>query len=345
MKNFQEIEAVEAANEESLTPSQILTVPQDRGDSNRSEGIYAANESRYIESTFSEPLTAFAVGYQDPGQLQELLDFISPPVVTTRRFEYLKWTNAEEFQAETNNEDIRAIGADFKRVEYTSGKATGGVFNKGLTLRYDMDNAEDIPNYDQIVTARLMRRLLRAEALRAYTALSGAAVATTPLIWNATAGLDPDQNIADLVVSFGDSMGLNPTRVLYGLGAWQARRKAHRAQNTAGGFASSEDTIDEVATAVGVDEGFISRERYSTSSTAKSKIIPDSVIVFLANANQSPEDASNVKRFIANTQGGTPFRTYSQVSANGKFKSITVEHYSNILVTAPLGVQLATITH
>ena len=165
-----------------------------------------------------------------------------------------------------------------------------------------------------------------------------------PVLPAATAGLDPDQDISDLVVAYGDAAGLNPTRVLYGVGAWQARRKAHRAQNTAGGFASSQDTIDEVATSVGVDEGFISRERYSTSSTAKSKIITNSVLVFLANANQSPEDASNVKRFISNTQGGTPFRTYRQVSANGKFVTITVEHYSNILVTAPLGVQLATIT-
>ena len=85
MKNFHEIETAEVANEDSLTPAQILTVPQDRGDSNRSEGIYAANESRYIEATFSEPLTAVAVGYQDPGQLQELLDFMCPVVPTSRR--------------------------------------------------------------------------------------------------------------------------------------------------------------------------------------------------------------------------------------------------------------------
>ena len=318
------------------------TIPADRMGGNVPEQIYAANESRFIEATFSEPLTAFAVGYKDPGQLQELLDFIAPVVPTTRRFEYAYATNAEEFQAETNNEDVRDIGASFKRVEYTTHKAVGVTYNKGLTIRVDLDNVEDQPLWEQIYTARIMRRLLRAEALRAYTVL--AALATnTPLVWNATAGLDPDQDIADLVVAFADSMGMNPTRVLYGINAWQARRKAHRAQPSAGGFASSQQTIDEVAVGVGVAEGFISHERYSTSATAKSKIVPSTVLVYLSEANQSHEDPSNVKRFVSNTQGGTPFRVFRQ-QVNAKLIDITVEHYSNILPTATLGVQMATIS-
>ena len=342
MKAFQDIEAVEVANEDRMAPASVLSIPRDTMGANVVDGIYAANESRFIEATFSEPLTAFAVGYQDPGQLQELIDFIAPAVPSTRRFEYALATNAEEFQAETNNDDVRGIGAEFKRVEYTSHKAVGQTLNKGLTIRVDLDNVEDMPMWEQIYTARLMRRLLRAEALRAYSVLAALGTAT-PLIWNGTAGLDPDQDIANLVISYADSCGMNPTRVLYGIGAWNARRQAHRAQNTAGGFASAQQTIDEVATAVGVDEGFISRERYSTSLTAKSRVIPNSVLIYLANANQSPEDASNIKRFISNTQGGTPFRVFRQ-QVNAKLVDITVEHYSNILATATLGVQIANIS-
>lgn len=334
MKNF--------ANEDQLTVSQIMAPPADRGGSNDTDVIYGANESRFIESTFSEPLTAFAVGYQDPGKIQELLDFIAPVVPSTRRFEYSLAVNAEEFQAETSNDDVRAIGASFKRVEYTSKKANGQTFNKGLTIRVDMDNVEDLPNWEQIYTARIMRRLLRAEALRAYTTLAALAT-STPLIWNGTAGLDPDQDIADLVIAYADSVGMNPNRVLYGIGAWNLRRKAHRAQNTSGGFASATMAIDEVATSVGVDDGFVSKERYSTSATAKSRMIPNSVLIFLAQASQSPEDPSNIKRFVSNTQGGTPFRVFKQV-INAKLQDITVEHYSNILPTATLGVQAATIT-
>jgi hypothetical protein len=314
----------------------------DRMGGNTPDTIYAANESRFIEATFSEPLTAFAVGYQDPGQLQELIDFIAPVVPCTRRFEYALATNAEEFQAETNNDDVRAIGSSFKGIEYTSHKQVGQTLNKGLTIRVDLDNVEDMPMWEQIYTARIMRRLLRAEALRAYAVL--AALGTvTPLIWNSTGGLDPDQDIADLAVAYADQCGMNPTRVLYGIGAWQARKKTHRAQNTAGGFGSANQTIEETANFVGVDDGFVSRERFSTSATAKSRIIPNSVIVFLGEANQSPEDASNIKRFVSNTQGGTPFRVFRQ-QVNAKLVDITVEHYSNILPTATLGVQVAQIS-
>lgn len=313
----------------------------DRGSSNVVDQIYAANESRFIESTFSEPLTAYAVGWQDPGQLQELLDFMAPMVPCSRRFEYALATNPEEFQAESNNQDIRSIGAAFARVDYTSHKATARTFNKGLTIRVDQDNVEDMPMWREIYTGKLMRRLLRAECLRGFSLLNAAA-SVTPLIWNGTAGQDPDQDIATLVIAYGDSAGVNPTRVLYGVGAWNKRRLAHRAQNTAGGFASAQQTIDEVAEAVGVEDGFVSKERYSTSATAKSRIIPDTVLIYLGQANQSPEDPSNIKRFVSQTQGGTPFRVFEQV-VNAKLIDITVEHYSNIIVTSTLGIQGATI--
>src|ERR1017187_8864055 len=99
-------------SEEQITTAFNETAPimQDRMAGNSPDVVYAANESRFIEATFSEPLTAFAVGYQDPGQLQELIDFICPVVPSTRRFEYALAVNAEEFQAETSNDDVRGIG-------------------------------------------------------------------------------------------------------------------------------------------------------------------------------------------------------------------------------------------
>lgn len=317
-------------------------IQADRGDSNAVGVPYFANEARFIEATFSEPLTAYAVGYQDPGQIQQLLDFIAPVVPVTRRFEYAVATNAEEFMAETNLEDVRSIGGSFKRVEYTSSKANGVVLNKGLTIRVDMDNVEDQPNWRQIYTGKLMRRLLRAEALRAYSLLAGMAT-NTPLIWNGTAGQDPDMDITAAMNAFGDTSGLNPNRALFGLSAWTQRKSTMRASNNPGGYTSSNQTPDELAASLMLDGVFVSRERYTTSATARSRIVPSSVLVFLAEANQSAEDPSNIKRFVAQTQGGTPFRVYEQV-INSKLTDITVEHYSNILVTANLGVQQLTIT-
>jgi len=325
------------ANEDFNGPMQ-----SDRGDSNVIGQPYFANESRFIEATFSEPLTAYAVGYQDPGQIQELLDFIAPFVPTSRRFEYAVAQNAEEFMAEQNLEDVRSIGASFKRVEYTSKKATGIVLNKGLTIRVDLDNVEDQPNWRQMYTGKLMRRLLRAEALRAYSLLTGMATQTN-LIWNGTTGQDPDMDARTYINAYGDSCGLNPNRMLFGLSAWTQRVLTLRASNNPGGYQSSNQTPEELAASLMLDGCLVSRERYTTGATSKARIIPSSALIFLAEPNQSPEDPSNIKRFVAQTQGGTPFRVYEQV-INSKLTDLTVEHYSNILVTANLGVQQLNIT-
>src|ERR1039457_6594077 len=122
---IEEAEQAQVANEDRMSPASVLSIPRDQMGANVVDGIYAANESRFIEATFSEPLTAFAVGYQDGGKLQELIDFIAPVVPCTRRFEYAVATNAEEFQGETDQGDVRAIGASFKQVEYPSHKAVG----------------------------------------------------------------------------------------------------------------------------------------------------------------------------------------------------------------------------
>lgn len=318
-----------------------VALPVDLISGNKTDTIYAANESRFIEDTFSEPLTAYAVGWKDGGQLQALLDFIAPEVPTSKRFEYFLWTNAEEFQAELQNEDIRAIGSSFKRVEYTSHKANGAVQNKGLTIRVDLDNVDGIPNWREVYTGRLMRRLLRAEAIRAYALLVGIA-SDTAKTWSSGTP-DPDQDLQVAVNSFGDTSGMNPNKVLYGLGAWTKRRTGVRSLNTAGAFQSAVQNIDEVVANVGLDKGFISRERYATSASAKSRIVADKALIFLGEDVQTVEDPSNIKRFVAKTQGGTPFRVYEQ-QISSKLIDVSVEHYSNIIVTSNLGVQSLTIT-
>ena len=77
--------------------------------------IALANDSRFNEAYLSQPLTAYAVGWSDEGSLMGDLDFVAPPVLVPRRFEYRKADNNEEFLEE--REDIRAIGAEFRRVE------------------------------------------------------------------------------------------------------------------------------------------------------------------------------------------------------------------------------------
>ena len=62
-----------------------------QADGKEANGVVAlANESAFQGSFFSRPLTDFAVGYTSQEEpLQELLDFIAPPVqVPDRLFQY-----------------------------------------------------------------------------------------------------------------------------------------------------------------------------------------------------------------------------------------------------------------
>jgi hypothetical protein len=312
----------------------------DLGANNAPGSMYFANESRFVEANFSEPLTTYAIGWKDPNNIEATLEFVAPKVQTSRRFEFGKASNAEEFLSETD--DVRAIGADFKRVEFTSEKESAKTLNKGLTIRVDLDNVEGNPNWRELYTGRLMRRLYRNELRRAI-ALLVAAGANTAKTWNTDAGKDPDQDIAALVIAFQDAAGINPNRGLYGTVAWNKRRISHRAQNTAGGFASAGMTEAEVAGYLGLDEVRVSKERYQSAAATKSKVLGDYVLLFMAESNATAEDPSNIKRFVSPTTGGTPFRVYEQ-QINAKLIDITVEHYSNIIVTSTLGIQKATIS-
>jgi hypothetical protein len=303
--------------------------------------VCMANTSRFVEAFFSEPLTTYATGWRDQEGLQQLIDFIAPPTEVPRRFEYRTFPNVEAFVTETD--DVRAIGADFKRVEYTSDKATGTTKNKGLTIRIDLDNVDQNTNWRERTVAKLQERILRNEVRRAITLLSAAAT-NTAKTWDTSSGKDPDQDVLNEVISYVGAAGVPPSNVLYDLTAWSKRILAHRAQNLAGGFASAGITVDQVAQFVGVQRGMVARHMYQSSPTAKLGILGGNrVLVFLANPNQSIDDPSNIKRFVTQTMGGTMVRVYEQ-QVTMKLVDITVEIYSDTVITSTLGVRQLTIS-
>lgn len=318
----------------------LAPLGHDRGMGNVPGEMCMANESRFVEANFSEPLTTFATGWKDPNNIEATLEFLAPSVPTSRRFEFAQASNAEEFLSEAD--DLRAIGADFKRVEFTSDKVDSKTLNKGLTVRVDLDNVAEMPNWREVYTGRLMRRLLRNELRRAYTLLAAAAT-NTAKTWDTTAGKDPDQDCATEVIAYQDAAGINPNRILYGTVAWNKRRLSHRAQSTAGGFASAQQSVQEVAEMLGLSAGHVSKERYQSAAAAKSKVVGDVVLIYNAEANQTPEDPSNIKRFVSPAQGGSKFRVYEQV-VNSKLCDITVEHYSLVVVCSTLGLRKLTIS-
>ena len=140
-----------------------------------------------------------------------------------------------------------------------------------------------------------------------------------------------------------DSAGVRPNRILFGDAAWNKRMVAHRAQATAGGFGSSRLTPDELASLLNVDGVRVSRERYQSTAAAKSKVVPDIVLLFYSLDGVTTEDATNAKRFWSAVEGGGKFRVYEQ-QVSAKMVDLTVEHYSNVLVTSPLGLRKLTIS-
>jgi hypothetical protein len=328
-------------NEEmNLANIETMQIGNDQGDNTPVGQVCFANASRFVEAHFSEPLTTYAVGWRDPQKIEDTLEFVAPMVSTSRRFEFAQANNAEEWMSEAD--DVRDIGSDFKRVEFSQSKVQSKTLNKGLIIRVDEDNVDGMPNWREIYTGRLMRRLLRNELRRAIALLYAACTEMSVVgsgdtgggaTWGSTA--DPDK--------FGDTAGINANRALFGFSAWTARIGSYAAQSTARGFAGLARNLDLVAGYAGLDEARVTRERYQLNLTAKSKILGSYVLVYLAESGQTPEDPSSVKRFVSSTAGGTPFRVYEQ-RISAKLIDISVEHYSNIVATSTLGLQKITVT-
>lgn len=188
----------------------------------------------------------------------------------------------------------------------------------------------------------LMQRLFRNEYRRAIAALVAGAT-NTAKTWDTTAGKDPDYDILSEIETSGDDRGMDSNLVVFGSTSWRKRALSHRAQNSAGGFASAAMTPAQVGELYGVDDVVISRERYQSSATAKTQIVANKVLIYMANQMMSKDDPSNIKRFVSAVEGGGFVRVFTQ-RVGAKFTDITVEHYSNIILTDSLGIRSLTVS-
>jgi hypothetical protein len=316
----------------------------DRGSGYEPGQVLFANDSRFLETYFSEPLTNYATGWRDPNNIEATLQFIAPAVPVGRRFEWKKAVNAEEFLSETID-DQRAIGSDFKRVEYTGQDVSDKTINKGLTYIADLDNVGG-PNWQNEKVGKLLRRLYRNEFRRGIVGLSGAAT-NTALTWDTTAGKNPDQDLKNDLLTATSASGIRPNRILYGDTAFNKRSLSYEGQTGATAFAQvAALNLDQLAARLMVDKIMISRERYQSGASAKSEIVSNLVFAFYAEDGVDTEDPSNIKRFVSAfsaEEGGGLVRIYVQ-QISSKLVAITVEHYSKIVVTFSTGIRQWTIS-
>lgn len=312
----------------------------DKGIGHNTPGeICAANASRFDQEHYDQPLTEYLVGGWDQDPLVELLDFFAPAVEVDRRVTYKEFLNVEAFYADDNDDDVREIGQEFReapRAQTT--EVTRRVPNKGLTITLDDDEASE--RRIRREADRLRRRLLRNELRRAIALIDAAAVGTS-YTWDNSEGKDPDMDIITSLNTAADTNGLRNNRVAYGETSWTKRLLAHRAQNSAGGFASAASSVSELAALLGVEGLSMSEARYKGASNL-TKMIGNMVYAFYGESGISQDDPSHTKRFFSPTETGEVIRVF--VHKKGpKTTELTVEHYSLPTLTFPIGIFKRTI--
>lgn len=312
-------------------------LPADPGTGLTPGVIYAANEARFTSSNYSEPLTAYTVGWKDPENLEALLEDIAPEVPVSRRFEFKAANNAEAFLSETD--DIRAIGSPFKRVEYTGSSVNEKTHNKGLTVRIDHDDAIGDGWREQTVD-RLRMRLARNDIRRALTMLNGGAN-NQARTWT-SGSPNPDADCRTELKASADISGVRPNTILFAEAAWDARTGAYEASTAPAAARKAAMTQEELRAHLMVDLLLPVKARYQSTSSAKGSVMTASTILFyLAYKGLAKDDASDIKLFRSMARGGK-WGVY--VTEHEKYTDISVEHYSNIVITSGLTNNIRKIT-
>lgn len=296
--------------------------------------IALAHEAAFNAAFLSVGLTGYAVGFPGTADLQAELDMLAPAVTVSDLFEYRVEDNAEAFLTETDDSDVRSVGAEFKTVRVTGTKVTASLKHKGLTKRLDVRQIAADPMAKEKAVASLKARLLRAEIYRA-AAMLYAAVTPGSKTWATGDGdTDPDTDVLEAIADRLTTAGVLPNRVMYSTGAWIKRVKGLRMMDTAGGFANAGFGEQQLADFLGVDKVMRSRSARTVSAAgAKAAIVgANRVYVYNAQDQIGPEDPSNIKRFVKGA-----FEVFEQQVSSATV-DITVAHLSLVSVTSTLGI-------
>lgn len=307
--------------------------------------VYLANEGAVNNQFLSEALTQYSVGWKSPdGKLEKLLQTLTgAPVIVPKRFSFKKMDNAKAFAAVENDEDVRAIGADFKRVTVEGSTVDAHTVSKGLTLRIDRDELNDNPQAEQDAVAYLKTILLRGDIIRAFAGLNGAATGGKAITatWTAAAKADADAEILAHLQTLADDSGLLPNRVFFGATAFAKRFTTMRASDAVAVSNGAALTPEQLAGLYAVDTVNVCNERYQTGSGKSTLVSNNVVLLFNAQGSGVKDDPSNIKRFVTKVNG-QDFAVFREEKAAGV--DVTVAHQSLIAITSGLGVGKITVS-
>lgn len=300
--------------------------------------VCAANESRFVQSNYSEGITNFIVGLSGT-ELAPLIaerDLLAPPVRVGRRFEFKKSKGGLAFMAD--QDDIRAIGSSFTKVSDKRESVNSKTVNRGLTMTLDRD---DMFEGDEEQAARTLSAILLRNDIRRIHALLLANDTNTAKVWGASA--DPDGDMLSELNTILTARGVAGNTVVYGSAAWILRRASYVKNTAAGTVPMATLTPDQVALALAVDKVHLSKTVYKTSKTGtKAQIFANMVFAYYADPIASKDDASNLKRFYSPCRDGSDMAVY--IKEEDKTVDVTVEQYTAPAVTDSSGIRSLTVT-
>ncbi|MDE2099106.1 MAG: hypothetical protein KGL39_17765 [Patescibacteria group bacterium] len=303
--------------------------------------ICLANDSLLRQTEVIEELTAFAASYDSMvgNGLAKLRDFLAPPRPSTSRIVRLTTYNENEpWETVDYNRVKRGILGDFAEVrQRTATKSDFQINNRGLMVILDRDELKDAPEWQQTHTKWLIDLMNRATVLEAIAIYTAAATADSAT-WS-SGSPNPDLDIRTRILTLANTTGFYPQNVAYGDKAHLMRQQAYEGELTAGALARSlQYTEEQLATALSVNEVLINAERYQSSTSAKSEIIGQNVLIFTAVEDAGPMDPSNIVRHVANASyGGGDYAVY--VTDMGiKKVALTVENYEYLHVQHTTGI-------
>ncbi len=300
--------------------------------------ICLPNAQSFDNTHLTEALSTYAQGWKDPEDYDGMLDFFFPQVQVPRKFEFRKGDNSEDFVVDSDDE--RPAGADFKTIKYSGEVEIQKTLNRGLSIFVDPDMVAGMPNWQQVYTARLLRRIKR-NALSKGLALVLAAASNTGKTWSSAT--DPDADGMNLVKDCGDLIGFNPNRIAFTGSAWVKRCLALRAKDTAGARISlGLTTPQDAAVYYGAQMGKNVSTRVKSGSTKANITGGDYLLAFYAEDGAGPDDPSATKRFWSTCDNGAQYAVYVRPSGT-KFFVLTVECYDRLAVTSTLGLKKLTI--
>ncbi len=308
--------------------------------------IRLANEAAIANQFLSEALTQYSVGWTSPsGTLERTLDALcGAPISVPKRFSFKKADNAKAFAAVENDEDVRAIGADFKRVTLPGTTQDAHTVSKGLTMRVDRDELNDDPEAEQKAVAYLRTVLLRGEIIRAFTGLSGAASGGNAIskTWGVgESARDADADVLAHLQTLANDSGLLPNRIWFGSTAWNKRFTTLRAASNSSVAASALLTPEQFAGLAAVDSVHVCNERYQSASGKQTLLSNNLVLLFNAQGSGIKDDPSNIKRFVTKV-AGSDWAVFREEHPAGV--DVTVAHQSLIAITSSLGIGKITVS-